>query len=269
MRDKVDNQGGNQMTGSGNQARFVWYELHPIDAKGVTDFYTKVFPWTVTGPDGDYLMINVGDIDIGGMMAHHPGGLHADNKAAWTSYIGVASIENSLVQLQTLGGTVHQQPEMIPNVGRFAAVSDPDGVIFMLFEPSPGSKPSNLPPATPGGVGWHELTAIDWEKSWPFYAAMFGWEKGYAMPMGEFGTYQIFDVNGESIGAMMTRIDKSQKPDWLYYFDVADTAATAELVKQHGGQVTRAPEPVPTGQIIAHCLDPQGGAFGLVCPAPK
>ena len=68
---------------------------------------------------------------------------------------------------------------------------------------------------------------------------------------------------------MMTRMDKSVAPHWLYYFDVADTAATAELVKQHGGQVTRAPEAVPTGQVIAHCLDPQGGAFGLVCPAPS
>ncbi len=258
------------MTGANNQARFVWYELHPIDAKGVTDFYSKVMPWTLSGaPESDYLMINVGAIDIGGMLAQHPRGLLGDNRAAWTSYIGVASLENSLVQLQTLGGTVHKQPETIPDVGRFAAVSDPDGVVFMLFEPSPGSKPSNLPPATPGGVGWHELNAVDWEKSWLFYAAMFGWEKGYAMPMGEFGTYQMIDIDGVSIGAMLTRMDQATRPHWLYYFDVADTAATVELVKKYGGQVTRAPEPVPTGQIIAHCLDPQGGAFGLVCPPPR
>jgi predicted enzyme related to lactoylglutathione lyase len=249
-----------------NQARFVWYELDPIDAKAMREFYGKVMPWTITGaPDGDYLMINVGPIDIGGMLTHHAG----DKKSAWVAYIGVASIENSMVQLQTLGGTVYKQPETIPSIGKFALVADPEGAPLMLFEPAPGSRSSNLPPATPGGVGWHELTAIDWEKSWPFYAAMFGWQKGYAMPMGELGIYQIFHVGDASAGAMMTRMDKSVAPHWLYYFDVADTAATVELVKQHGGQVTHGPEVVPTGQIIARCLDPEGGAFGLVCQPPK
>ena len=181
------------MSEASNQARFVWYELHPSDAKAATAFYSKVMPWTVTGDaGGDYLMINVGAVGIGGVLPHHAGGDGVGNKAAWIAYIAVASIENSLVQLQTLGGTIHKPPESIPTVGRFAVVADPEGVALVLFEPAPGSASSALPPATPGGVGWHELTTIDWEKTWPFYAAMFGWQKGYAMPMGEFGIYQIF-----------------------------------------------------------------------------
>jgi predicted enzyme related to lactoylglutathione lyase len=229
-----------------------------------------VLPWTVTGEAHDhYPMINVATVDIGGILTRQAGSSRDDNRSTWVAYIGVANIENSLVQLQALGGTVHTATETIPTIGKFAVVADPEGVIFILFQPAPGSRSSNLAPGTPGGVGWHELTAIDWEKAWLFYAAMFGWEKGYAMPMGEFGTYQIFDAAGVMAGAMMTRMDHSTTPHWLYYFDVADTAATAELVRLHGGQITRAPEAVPTGQVVAHCLDPQGGAFGLVGPAPR
>ena len=32
------------------------------------------------------------------------------------------------------GGTIHRQPADIPGVGRFAIVSDPQGVMFALFK---------------------------------------------------------------------------------------------------------------------------------------
>ncbi|MFX5801276.1 hypothetical protein ABTE09_19385, partial [Acinetobacter baumannii] len=87
-----------------------------------------------------------------------------------------------------LGGSVHVEPQDIPEVGRFSIVTDPRKAVFCLFKPA--SLPDNPPPATPhkpGHVGWHELNAADWEKAFGFYAEMFGWQKAEALDMGDMG----------------------------------------------------------------------------------
>jgi uncharacterized protein len=53
----------------------------------------------------------------------------------WLVYFGItdcgAGAENALA----LGGDVLHGPMDIPNVGRFALVSDPQGAVFAIFEP--------------------------------------------------------------------------------------------------------------------------------------
>jgi predicted enzyme related to lactoylglutathione lyase len=80
------------------------------------------------------------------------------------------------------------------------------------------------------------------------------------------GVYQIFAAGSEPIGGMMTRMDPTQPPGWLFYFNVDEIKAAIARVNQHGGTVVHGPSEAPGGQQVARCLDPQGAIFGIVAP---
>jgi predicted enzyme related to lactoylglutathione lyase len=121
------------------------------------------------------------------------------------------------------------------------------------------------PPAlnAPGGVGWHELLAADWEKAWAFYGELFGWQKARA-DTGAMGTYQRFSAGGETIGGMATKPATEPVPFWLYYFNVGDIDVTMRRVRAGRGEILNGPIEVSGGKWIAQCTDPQGAIFALV-----
>jgi predicted enzyme related to lactoylglutathione lyase len=53
--------------------------------------------------------------------------------SAWLPYIGVEDVDATFAKVEALGGTVWVKPTDIPNVGRFAVVSDPTGAMFALY----------------------------------------------------------------------------------------------------------------------------------------
>ena len=67
-----------------------------------------------------------------------------------------------------------------------------------------------------------------------------------------------------ALGAMMTKMEQTPAPFWLYYFNVDAVEAAMARVKDAGGQVIHGPMEVPGPMWIAHCLDPQGVIFALV-----
>ena len=130
---------------------------------------------------------------------------------------------------------------------------------------SSGCNPATSSPpscGTPGGVGWHELVAADWEKAWAFYSEIFGWQKADA-DIGALGTYQLFSAGGQTIGGMFTKPPMVPVPFWLYYFNIGDIDAAAKRVKAAGGQILKGPMEVPGGNWIVQCTDPQGAIFAL------
>jgi predicted enzyme related to lactoylglutathione lyase len=252
-------------------SRFVWYELHTANAQSASDFYSKVLPWKILAEPGQsgYSLIDIGPTHIGGVLEKPADPRFNNGKDGWLAYIAVASLKASVKKLGSLGGKLLRPADEIAQVGQFAVVADPQGAIFVLFEPAPGSKEMPLVDGTEGDIGWHELTAADYAAAYAFYAELFGWEKGTSVPMDGGAIYQIFTANGVDTGAMMTRFDASEAPYWRYYFNVADAGVTSAKVTEHGGTVTWGPMAVATGQIVACCTDPHGALFGLVAPAPK
>jgi predicted enzyme related to lactoylglutathione lyase len=56
----------------------------------------------------------------------------------WPSWFGCVEtddIDSVAGRVWTEGGTIIQPPEDISDVGRFAVVRDPDGIVFLLFQP--------------------------------------------------------------------------------------------------------------------------------------
>ena len=249
-------------------SNFVWYELHTPDAAKAGDFYSRVLGWGLNDagmPDRSYTLLTVKDIPIGGILQKPAVSFANGAKPSWVGYIGVGDVDAYVERLQQGGGFVHRAVEDIPNVGRFAVVADPQGAIFVLFQPLNAQQQPDRPAlSTPGSPAWHDLAALDWQSAFAFYADMFGWTKSDAISMGPNGVYQIFACDGVPIGGMMTRMDPAQSPGWLYYFNVEEIGAAVTRVTQQGGTVIHGPSEVPGGQQIAHCLDVQGAIFGIV-----
>jgi hypothetical protein len=249
---------------------FVWYELHTPDLSTAASFYSAVLGWTAQDSglsDRRYTIVSVNNIAVAGLLEKSAATFNTDAKPGWVGYIGTADLSQSVQRLEASGGSVLRAPETMPNVGSFAVVADPQGAMFVLFQPPDArQQPPRPAPGTPGSPAWHDLVALDWESDFDFYARMFAWSKAEAVPMGSAGVYQLFADGSGPIGGMMTRMDPSQRPGWLFYFNVEEINATVRRVTDNGGKILHGPSPVPGGQQIAHCLDAQGAIFGIVGP---
>jgi len=240
--------------------RFVWHELLTTDTAAAAAFYPKVLPWR-TAPSSmpGYTIWMAGQAQIGGLMA-----LPAEAGATpphWLVYVGTPNVDTTCSQAQGLGAHVVKPPADIPNVGRFAVLSDPQGATFALFTPGAGPPPG-APPAQ-GGFSWHELATTDVAGALRFYGQLFGWGKGPGHDMGAMGVYQIFMHGGSQVGGMCNVQGPSTAPSWLSYVNVAEASRAVAAAKGAGGRLLHGPMEVPGGSWIAMMMDPQGGAFAV------
>lgn len=251
------------------QGDFVWHELLTSDVPAAADYYAKVLGWSVrdAGLSGqDYRIFSVGETPVAGLMAVPEQAKAAGLRPRWGSYIAVDDVDATVEALKAAGGTLHYGPEDIPQTGRFASVADPQGVGFYLFR-GDGGPPPEVPPGTPGTVGWNELHAVDGEAAFAFYAGLFGWTKDEAIPMGPAGVYQLFANGGPAIGGMMTKMDAFMPvATWIGYVNVDAIDAAAARATEAGGTIVHGPSEVPGGQWIAHGRDPQGALFAMIGP---
>lgn len=247
--------------------KFVWYDILTTDPKAGEAFYKSVMDWNVRDagmPDRTYSVLSVGDVQVGGLMPVPPDALKMGMKPTWMGYIGVVDIDDMARRVKAAGGAVHRGPEEIPGVGKMAVAADPFGAAFLLFQPGSIQQPAPVAHGTPGFVGWRELHAGDGVAAFEFYSGLFGWTKSDALDMGPMGVYQIFAIDGQPAGGMMTKAAHVPVAKWSYVFNVDAIDAAAARVRNAGGKITMEPHEVPGGQWVIRCSDPQGAEFSLV-----
>lgn len=113
-----------------------WNELLTRDAAGAKDFYEALFGWTahdqpMPPPTGLYTTFMLGSFPAGGMMTI--GADWGDVPPHWATYFAVDDCDATLARVRELGGSVLVPAMDIPNVGRFAWVSDPLGAAFAVI----------------------------------------------------------------------------------------------------------------------------------------
>jgi uncharacterized protein len=249
------------------QSSFVWYDLMTADLKAASAFYEKVVGWKIADsgmPGMEYSILNAGDIMVGGLMQRPPE--MGEAAPGWQGHIYSPDVDAHAKRIVKAGGKVHREPADIPDVGRFAVVSDPHGAAFIIFKPNSSEEPARVPDGTVGHIGWRDLRSGNWEEAWDFYSKMFGWTKSEAVDMGPMGTYQMFATGGDRAGGMMTMPPGTPHPCWTYFFNVEAIDAAAARVLAAGGTVIMEPMEVPGGQWVIEAKDPQGNSFGLVAP---
>ncbi|MGD3109673.1 VOC family protein [Streptomyces sp. YGL11-2] len=119
----------------------------------------------------------------------------------------------------------------------------------------------------PGSPCWLDLGAPDVRAATAFYGAVFGWEAA-AYGDQEEGGYTLFRLGGKAVAAVGPLPEAGARPAWTVYFHTPDAAATAEAVRQAGGEVHTPPTAVGAGDgHYALFTDPQGARFAVWQPA--
>jgi uncharacterized protein len=248
-----------------SHGRFVWYELVTTDVPAAMAFYTKIMgwgAWDVSVPGKACILFSDGKASVGGLTQLSDDARETGTAPTWIGYVGVDDVDATADRITRLGGTVHVPPTDASDISRFSIFADPQTTRLALFKwlkPGQGQFPD---PDARGHVGWHELSAADWETALAFYGELFGWQREDA-DIGDTDEYQLFSAGGQTIGGLVTKPPTIPAPFWLYYFNVGDIDAAAQRVKAGGGQILDGPTEVPGGSWIVRCVDPQGALFAL------
>jgi len=248
---------------------FVWYELLTTDTDAAARFYGAVIGWRnrpAEGSSNGYRIFGIDGADVAGFMPLPAGAGNAGMRPCWLGYIGVRDVDEAAADIVRAGGVQHMPPTDIPGVGRFAMLADPQGVVFYVMRGAMEGTSTAFAPTKPGHCHWNELSTRDQGAALAFYSGLFGWEKGDAMPMGAQGDYQFITQQGQTIGAVMNRMEGGPPPAWTFYFGVEDIDAAAKAVSGNSGAIHYGPAEVPGGVHIIVASDPQGAMFGLVGP---
>lgn len=113
-----------------------WFENYTSDVDRATKFYSGLFEWVPEVMDMgnmNYTTFKLGDEPpIAGMMAitSEMGPMPPH----WATYFTVDDADEAVRKAQELGGSVLMPAMDIPNVGRFAALTSPQGVMFSVIK---------------------------------------------------------------------------------------------------------------------------------------
>jgi predicted enzyme related to lactoylglutathione lyase len=189
-------------------------------------------------------------------------------RPTWLAYISVGDVDEAVRTVNDSGGKSLMPPFDIPQVGRVAMVTDPQGAPFYLMKPTPPPNEPNaasdvFSPHETQRVGWNELQTTNVEAARRFYGSQFGWRSDEFMSMGDMGDYRFFDHGGSRIGALFNG-GNAQPPHWRFYFRVPSISAAKAIAEQNDGTIHMGPHQVPTGEWVIVGSDPQGAEFALV-----
>lgn len=150
----------------GMQGTPCWFELDTTDLDASTAFYGQILGWQVADsgmPDADYRLASAPD---GAMVA----GLSSTDEQEqaspkWVVYFAVDDADATAGDVADRGGQTIVEPTDIPGTGRFAILTDPQGVAFGVLQPLPMEDGSQGGRAfdmeAPGHGGWIELMTTD------------------------------------------------------------------------------------------------------------
>ena len=111
----------------------TWNELMSTDIEGVKAFYGGLFGWkadTMDMGESQYTVWLLGEGGVGGGMAAPMPGM----PSFWGTYFAVADCDATVEKAKGLGASVMNGPMDIPEVGRMAALTDPQGAVFNVIK---------------------------------------------------------------------------------------------------------------------------------------
>lgn len=112
-----------------------WFETLTTDAARATEFYTALFGWKAeTKPmDGyEYTVMSLDAAPVAGLMQITPE--MGSFPSHWGVYFTVNTADATVALAVELGGGICIMPRDIPNVGRFAGLTSPQGVTFYILK---------------------------------------------------------------------------------------------------------------------------------------
>lgn len=234
--------------------KFVWHENYSADPDTGRNFYNQLFGWEteVWKPgESDYAMIKAGDQMHGGIVKSPEGG-----SPSWLGSVLVEDVDETARKAEAAGGGIVSDPMDVPEIGRIAVISDPQGAVISAYAPA-GEAPN-----PEGTFVWDELHTSDPDAAKDFYNEVFGWT-AQSMDMGGGGTYTIFKRAGDvDVGGAM-KGPEGAPSQWVPYVATENVDGTAARAKELGGTVIQEASDIPNMGRFAIIQDPAGAIFGL------
>ncbi|BCM72435.1 MULTISPECIES: VOC family protein [Streptomyces] len=109
---------------------------------------------------------------------------------------------------------------------------------------------------------WADAMFSDVEGAKRFYGDVLGWTFGETS--SEYGNYTQAYADGKAVAAVVPPMPGQEgQSQWCLYFASPDVAATAERIRENGGEVLM--EPMQVGEFGTMCLarEPSGAVFGV------
>jgi uncharacterized protein len=237
-----------------------WVDLFVPDTAAAGRFYGDVFGWTTTPPAADgYATFQLDGATVAGLGRLSPEMAAGGRPPSWTMYVRVADVDASVARATELGATIATPAFTVDGVARLAALHDPQGAVFLLFEPRgfAGAELVN----EPGAWVFDDLQTPDPAGAAPFYEALLDWQITAIPEAG--GAYFSIAHEGRTIGGLMQAELPIAQPYWTVYLGAADLDATLERVAAAGGTVLVGATAVPAGRFGV-ALDDQGATLGLI-----
>lgn len=242
--------------------KVIWYDLITEDSTASRRFYNGLFGWTfeeTTGVEGNpYILARSGGVYVGGMV---PVAAPADGSSIsrWLPYMSVEDVDAAVIRTDAWGGSVAAAARDL-EVGRVAAIIDPQGAVIGLARSDLGDPDDKTTAAAAGRAIWTELLADDDVAAAAFYASVVGFETSRIERRG--GTYTLLS-NGGMHRAGILKNPTDWKPAWLTHFAVSDPAAAAARAEQLGGRVLLPPTQEVREGTVAIVSDPSGAILAL------
>src|SRR6476619_1313323 len=164
------------------QGHLIWYELMTPDAEASKAFYDAVVGWQIGEPFAvcqGYRMIGRSDGGfIGGVLPLTDEMQQHGARPTWLGYVGVDDTDAAIASIEQAGGKTLMPATDIPNVGRIAMVTDPQGAPFYVMKPIPPEGRENeqsdvFSVDQPQHVRWNELATTDPDGAIDFYSRQF------------------------------------------------------------------------------------------------
>lgn len=252
---------------------FIWYELLTSDADAAQAFYAEILGWSARDSGQshvDYRLLSMNGVDIGGLMRINDEMKAHGARPVWLGYVAVDDVDASIASIVSAGGRLQMPAMDIPDAGRIAMLTDPQGAPFYVMRRASDQESHAFAYDKPrlGHCAWNELATSDRPAAMQFYAEQFGWQKDGEMDMGPMGVYEFFsrrDVPGMFAG-VMTKPAQMPVSLWTYYFRVAGVDDAVARTTARGGQIAHGPVQIPGGEYAVNAVDPQGAMFAFVGP---
>ncbi len=240
--------------------KFVWHDLLTCDISSAIRFYGSLFNWTfAASEDAGYIAILNHSKPIGGMIyLNFPESGKKRNQ--WLPSLSVKDVDQAAEFTRTSGGLIHEQPQIIPDRGRLAVVSDPQDALLVLLHSQSGDPPDR--PLAMNEWMWDELWTGEKDKSIEFYTLLAGYTHEVVREDAEH-RYDVLKSGIDPRAGVASITRKPVRPMWLAYIRVQDPAWMVKKVRQLGGQVILSPGSGFENDSIAIAVDPDGGIFAM------
>jgi predicted enzyme related to lactoylglutathione lyase len=265
----------------------IWADANTPDLAADLDFYMRLFNWASfdTGEQfGHYTELCLGTTismarAVGGLAPNPPG--EQQRPSAWGVAFHVDDCVRATADAEKLGAAIVSNPVRVGDDLVYAAMRDPDGGAFGLFEPMTDHVGFTAF-GEPGAIVWFEYVYDGAPvEAMQFYAELLNWSlrvpegsKHKAVPhdapyvsLWTHDDGPVQEGTAEFGGARMALgPEVEMKPHWLVCFGTDSVDLTASKAVDLGGRVAVAPVDDPGGRM-AVLVSPTGAHFTIMSTA--